>query len=183
MATFKELLRSITSLNLAASGNSALDAVDAIKIVPAANAAAANVLTLTNASMGQATALTIPDPKAAAANLVVSTAAGTATPTGHVNDSSAVVVASTTHTQAGATAILTDMAGVTTNNASDAVVLPASAVGLAITVVNLSASNAMQVYAAGSDTINGTAGSTGVSQAAAAVTIYFCFQPGKYVTK
>lgn len=73
MSTVKDLLRSITSLNLAASGNTASDAVDAIKIVPTANAAAADLVTITNASFGQASALTIPDPANAAANFVLST--------------------------------------------------------------------------------------------------------------
>lgn len=74
MATFKELLRSITSLNLAASGNNSQDAVDAIKIVPVANTAAADVLTITNAAMGQATTVTIPDPGSSTAKVVLSTA-------------------------------------------------------------------------------------------------------------
>jgi hypothetical protein len=97
--------------------------------------------------------------------------------------SSAVVTASTTHTQGGATPITTMQVGVTTNNASDAVVLPPSQAGMSIAVVNLSGANAMQVYASGSDTINGTAGSTGVAQAANAVTLYLCFQTSKWVTK
>jgi hypothetical protein len=97
--------------------------------------------------------------------------------------SSQAVTASTTHSQGGAAAITAMQAGVTVNNASDAIVLPPSRVGMELSIVNLSATLAMQVYANGSDTINGTAGSTGVSQAAAAVTLYFCFQAGKWVTK
>lgn len=94
-----------------------------------------------------------------------------------------VITASTTHTQAAATPITTMNVAVTTNNASDAVLLPTAVPGLEVTIVNLSGTNAMQVYASGSNTINGTAGSTGVSQAASAVTIYFCFQTGLWVTK
>lgn len=71
MATFSELLRSITSLNLAASGNNAQNAVDAIKVVPVANSAASSLLTITNASMGQATTLTIPDAGASTASFVL----------------------------------------------------------------------------------------------------------------
>jgi hypothetical protein len=94
-----------------------------------------------------------------------------------------VITASTTHTQAGATPITTMNVAVNTANASDAVLLPTAVPGLEVTIVNLSAANAMQVYATGSNTINGTAGATGVSQLASAVTIYFCFQAGAWVTK
>jgi hypothetical protein len=93
------------------------------------------------------------------------------------------LTASTTHTQAGATKIVAMQAAVTTANGSDAVLLPPSQPGMQIDIVNLSGANAMQVYASGSDTINGTAGSTGVSQAASAVTLYFCFVAGNWVTK
>jgi hypothetical protein len=75
------------------------------------------------------------------------------------------------------------LAAVTVNNASDAVRLPPSAPGLEITVANLSATNAGQIYASGSDTINGTAGSTGIALTANAVTIFFCIQSGKWLTK
>jgi hypothetical protein len=94
-----------------------------------------------------------------------------------------VITASTTHTQGGATPITTMNVAVNTANAADAVLLPTAVAGLEVTIVNLSAANAMQVYATGSNTINGTAGATGVSQLASAVTIYFCFQAGSWVTK
>jgi hypothetical protein len=97
--------------------------------------------------------------------------------------SNSAITASTTHTQAGATPITTMQAAVTVNNASDSVILPPSAPGLQIDVANLSASLAGQIYASGSDTINGTAGSTGIALAANAVTLFFCFQAGKWLTK
>ena len=40
-----------------------------------------------------------------------------------------------------------------------------------------------QLYASGSDTINGTAGSTGVALTANQVTLVFCIQSGKWLTK
>lgn len=46
--------------------------VDAMVLTPVANAAAANILTISNAAMGQATTLTIPDPGVAAAVVDVS---------------------------------------------------------------------------------------------------------------
>lgn len=61
---------------------------------------------------------------------------------------------------------------ITVASASDSVVLPSAVPGSVVFVVNAAAVNAMQVFAAGSDTINGTAGATGVSQAAGKSAIY-----------
>jgi hypothetical protein len=97
--------------------------------------------------------------------------------------SNASITASTTHSQGGATPITTMQCAVTVNNASDSVILPPSAPGLQIDVANLSASLAGQIYAAGSDTINGTPGSTGIALTANQVTLFFCFQAGKWLTK
>ncbi len=97
--------------------------------------------------------------------------------------SSGAVTASTTHTQAGATPILQMQVGVTVGNAADSVLLPPAKAGMEVTLANLSATLAMQVYASGSDTIGGTAGSTGVSQAATTLTIYYCFTTGAWLTK
>lgn len=55
-----------------------------------------------------------------------------------------------------------DINNVTTAAASTGVALPVGVVGMTITVFNAGA-NAIQVYAAGSETIDGTAGSTGVA--------------------
>lgn len=71
MATFKDLVRSLASLRLASSGTNGENAVDAIKIVPTANTAAANLITITNAAYGQATTLTIPDAGNSTANFVL----------------------------------------------------------------------------------------------------------------
>jgi hypothetical protein len=164
MATFKEVVRSLTKFSLSSSGTNSQDAVDAIDIVPVANAAAADKLTVTNASMGQATTVTIPDPGVAAATMVLAPLAGY----GPVS-SVAAITAGTTQTQAGATAITTDVAYVTTGNASDGVRLPLiSKVGQRIQIINASA-NAGVVYGTGTtstNTIDGTAGATGVAYAA-----------------
>lgn len=61
---------------------------------------------------------------------------------------------------------------ITTAASSTGVVLPAGRPG-AMVVVRNSGANAVQVYAQGSDTINGTAGATGISQANAKTSIYF----------
>ena len=60
----------------------------------------------------------------------------------------------------------------TVASAADSVVLPVGAAG-GVVVVRNSGANAMQVFAQGSDTINGTAGATGISQANAKTSIYF----------
>jgi hypothetical protein len=91
--------------------------------------------------------------------------------------------ASTTHSQAGATPITTMMAAVTVNNASDATLLPPAVPGLQMSVANLSATLAGQMYASGTDTINGTAGATGVALTANQVTLFFCIQAGKWLTR
>jgi hypothetical protein len=93
------------------------------------------------------------------------------------------ITASTTHTQVGATPVTTMMAAVTVNNAADAVVLPPAVPGLQIMLANLSASLAGQLYGNGTDTLNGVAGATGIALAANAVTLVFCMQSGKWLTK
>jgi len=73
MSFFKDKVQSAASLEACSSGNNAEDAVTAIKVVPVANAAAANIMSVTNASLAQASVLTIPDPGAATANFVLDT--------------------------------------------------------------------------------------------------------------
>lgn len=96
---------------------------------------------------------------------------GTVTITGGLQQSFANITAGTTQTQGGATAITTDIVRVTTANASDGIILPAlsaSQIGRTIRVINASA-NAGVIYCPGAtstNTINGTAGATGVAYAA-----------------
>lgn len=75
MATYQDIVRTVNASGLIAATNSGSNgnvvAVDRIRIVGASNAAAANVLTITNASMGQATTLTVPDPGSAVSFLAV----------------------------------------------------------------------------------------------------------------
>lgn len=56
-----------------------LPGTDAVVFTAVANAAAANVVTVTNASFGQASTLTIPDPGAASASFVLSSQVGNVT--------------------------------------------------------------------------------------------------------
>lgn len=76
--------------------------------------------------------------------------------------------------QASATVLTADINEVTTvAAAADSVKLPASAPGLRITAINQGA-NPMQVFGNGTDTINGVAFGTGVSQLVGSVVEYWC---------
>lgn len=82
--------------------------------------------------------------------------------------------------QALATALTTEMNRIATvATAGDSVKLPASAAGLTIIIEN-AAANPVQVYGAGTDTINGVATATGVSQMASSVVIYTCYTAGAW---
>ena len=85
------------------------------------------------------------------------------------------LTASTTHSIAGGTAIDRNTARFTTvANANDAATLPQGFPGLLITVINSGANN-LQVYGANSgDTLNGVAGSTGLSLMPGSVTNFYC---------
>jgi len=64
--------------------------------------------------------------------------------------------------------------------AADSVKLPACVIGAIVYVTNDDSTDAMTVYGASgrTDTINGTAGATGVSQVAGAHALYICVAPG-----
>ena len=91
--------------------------------------------------------------------------------------------------QSTAFAITSPLARVTTvASAGDGVLLPPSVRGMEIAIVNDAVTNACQVYASGSDTINGTAGSAGISLAAqngggTGPTIFYCYTNGAWRTK
>lgn len=78
----------------------------------------------------------------------------------------------------GLTAMINRVSTVAT--AADSVKLPPSEVGLSITVINGAASNSMQVFGAGTDTINDVATATGVAQAAGKTAVYTCPVAGKW---
>jgi hypothetical protein len=105
---------------------------------------------------------------------------------GFVTLPSASIVAGTTQTRAGATAITTPVVSVTVGNADDGVVLPAAVVGRVITIVNVS-NAAGKIYASGSDTVNLVAGATGVALASGSttgtVTLAVCASAGSYTLK
>jgi hypothetical protein len=68
----------------------------------------------------------------------------------------------------------------TVASAADSVKLPAATAGLVVVVVNGAAANSMQVFGAGTDTINDVATATGVAQAAGKTAVYACPVAGKW---
>lgn len=85
--------------------------------------------------------------------------------------------------QASATPITTQTSRVTTVATSgDSVVLPASAAGLELIVINHGA-NPMQVFGLGADAIDDVAAATGVSQMPNSVVIYTCVTAGNWYTE
>lgn len=93
------------------------------------------------------------------------------------------IVANAVGTQAGGTALVGQVNQiVTAANASPpyaSVVLPTAVAGLEVTVANTT-SNPIQVYGAASDTINGVAATTGVTQVANSVDVYWASATGSW---
>jgi hypothetical protein len=88
------------------------------------------------------------------------------------------ITAGTTHTQAGATLCITTICVVTTASASDGVSLLQCPIAPQRQLIVNTTSATITVYAQGTDTINGTAGSTGVSQTGSGKTEYVCTAGG-----
>ena len=85
--------------------------------------------------------------------------------------------------QANATQLGNELNKVTTvATAGDSVKLPPSMPGLTIVVTNKGA-NSMQVYGSGTDTIDDSPASTGVSQMRGSVVIYACHTAGAWYTE
>ena len=89
-------------------------------------------------------------------------------------------------TQGGALALTNVLNRVSTSTATAApfngVSLPASVAGMQVTVENSSA-NPIQVYGAGTDTINGVATATGVAQGVNVVATFNCTTAGNWVVQ
>lgn len=90
------------------------------------------------------------------------------------------VVAGTTQTQAGATALTGQVVRVgTVAVLGDGVRLPASVAGLIVTLINDGA-NPMRVYGAGTETINSIATATGLYQGIGTIAFYSCTVAGNW---
>lgn len=84
--------------------------------------------------------------------------------------------------QSNAVALTTAINNITTvTTAADSVKLPAAVAGLVVFVTNSAASNPMQVFGSGTDTINAVAYGTGVAQAAGKSAAYYCPADGKWL--
>lgn len=96
------------------------------------------------------------------------------------------ITAGTTRTRAGGTALANGVNRVDTSTApstgsllGDGVVLPAAAAGLFNIVIN-NTTNPIQIYATGSDTVNGVAGATGIAQPPNSVDTYWAAATGSW---
>lgn len=88
-------------------------------------------------------------------------------------------------TRADALALTKAINNVTVVASGNGVILPSAAVvgiGGAVLVFNSDASDALKVYAAGSDTIDTVAGSTGVTLTATKRCLYFCVAANTFIS-
>ena len=69
----------------------------------------------------------------------------------------------------------------TVTTAADSVVLPSAVAGSIVYLLNADSADAVQVFANASDTINGTAGATGVSYAAAKRVLFIAVSDGVWI--
>jgi hypothetical protein len=103
--------------------------------------------------------------------------------TGAVNAVGSVATGLTAHAAGGQASALALTASInrvdTVGTAADSVKLPApSYVGQQVVVINNAASNSMQVFGAGTDTINAVATGTGVAHAAGKTAVYYATSIG-----
>lgn len=120
----------------------------------------------------------------AASGISMSKAGNTTSIAGLVAESATdSITAHSGGTQAAALALTTEVNRVATVAApADSVKLPASAAGLTVYVMNHGAST-MQVFGAGTDTINDVATATGVAQMANSMVIYTCATAGAWYSE
>lgn len=148
--------------------------------------------TISNAAMGQASVVSIPDPGASTANFLISASAGTQTiGTGNVALTAGYVLRSaanalTAHVgggQGSALQLAKEINRVTTvASAGDSVKLPVSVAGMAITVINAAAANAMDVFGQTGDVINALSANTALSVAANKTVTFYCAVAGTWNT-
>lgn len=101
--------------------------------------------------------------------------------TGLVDESFADALTATGANQNNALALTREINRLTTVTSGTGVILPASVAGLSIIVIN-SGANALQVYGAGTDTINDVLTTTGVTQMVNSAVEYYCSVAGKWYT-
>ena len=106
-----------------------------------------------------------------------------------IESNASAITAGTTRTRAGATALAGEISRIDTSTAptagtalGDGVVLPASAGGMDMFVWNNTA-NLVQLYANGTDTINGVAGATGVIMPPNSAYLIACGAAGAWIVE
>ena len=93
------------------------------------------------------------------------------------------ITASTPQTQAAATPLVSEINRITVSAAAgNGVVLPASTAGLSVMVIN-HASNPVQVYGLGTDTIDDQTATVGVTQMQGSVAFYICATAGNWYSE
>jgi hypothetical protein len=102
--------------------------------------------------------------------------------TGLLYESASNNLTATGTTQGTALALTTEVNRLTTVASGSGVTLPVSAGGLTILVVNNGA-NSLQVYGAGTDTIDSVASSTGVTQMIGSAVLYICPAAGVWYSE
>lgn len=106
---------------------------------------------------------------------------GVTTLTGLLKTSVETSISSAGTTRTDATPLTKQTNNLTTVGSGEGVILPASAAGQNI-IINNAGANAVKVYGAGSDTIDGTAGSTGVTLTNGNRAIFMCVAANTYIS-
>lgn len=125
---------------------------------------------------------------AGSANVTGALAAGSAditgplTLTGLLTASAATVAASVTDTAIGGTPLVDTINAVTSTGASEAVTLPAATKGAIVIVILETASNAVDVFPAGTDAINALGAGVALTMAARAAALFACVANGLWLT-
>ena len=149
----------------------------------ASTASAVNNIIVTNAATGSAPSIAVGGTGADTNRNLTIAAAGTGSVvmSNLLAQTAATGLSAAGTTRADALALTAQANNITTAAASTGVILPASQVGVWVYVSNAGAS-AIKVYGAGSDTIDGTAGSTGVTLTNAKRCMYYCVAANTYVS-
>ena len=148
------------------------------------------VVSISNASHGQASVVSIPDGGQATSNFIISNSATTQTiATGNLALTAGYMQASaanalTAHAgggQGSALALTKQFNRVTTvTTGGDSVVLPAAVAGRSVTVINAAAANAMDCFPASGEIINALPANTALSIVANTTVIFFCAVAGTW---
>ncbi len=149
----------------------------------ASTASAVNNIIITNAATGSAPSIAIGGTGADANRNLTISAIGTAAVVmgNNLARTAVTTISAAGTTRADATQLTADVTKLTTVGANTGVILPTGIVGMSILIENGGAS-VCKVYANGSETIDGTAGSTGVSLTNAKRCIYYFIATNTWIS-